>query len=132
MSNISDLKPGNQSKLLSNIRILKIIAIILGFLIILGLFFLIFGITKSYNNLKNIEKSEKNNIVVKNQHKTNFNFFHPLNSQLISTSMGANNRILLRYLHQGNNVLVILNTNSKRIESIITLKRGQDFGNKKE
>ena len=51
MSNISDLKIQNQSKLMSNIRLLKIIAIILGILIIIGIFFLFLGLAKSYNNL---------------------------------------------------------------------------------
>ena len=52
---------------MSNIRLLKIIAIILGILIIIGIFFLFLGLAKSYNNLGNeqkiVNKSEiKNNI----------------------------------------------------------------------
>ena len=53
---------------MSNIRLLKIIAIILGILIIIGLFFLFLGLAKSYNNLgneqKKVNKPEiKNNIL---------------------------------------------------------------------
>ena len=41
---------------MSNIRLLKIIAIILGILIIIGIFFLFLGLAKSYNNLGNEQK----------------------------------------------------------------------------
>ena len=37
--------------------------------------------------------------------------------------LGKNNEILLRYIYQGNNVLVVLDTKTKKIKSIITLKK---------
>jgi len=130
MSKISDLKPVNTSKLSSNIKLLKIIAITLGILIILGLFFLFWGLAKSYNNLEKNKIKDKSFLVSDDLQFSEFDFFQPKGSQLISSSLGGNNEILLRYLYQGNNVLVILNTEKKEVKSIITLKIGKDFGNK--
>ena len=127
MSNISDLKNQNQSKLISNIRLLKIIAIILGILIIIGIFFLSLGLAKSYNNLGN-EQIKVNKSEIKNNISNEFIFSQPQDAQLISSSLGNNNEILLRYLYQGNNVLVVLNANTQKLQSIITLKRGKSFG----
>jgi hypothetical protein len=127
MSNNFDLKPENENKLLSNIKLLKIIAIILGILIFIGLFFLFVGLAKSYNNLDKIEKEYSKPIITKDGFDE-FNFFQPNDAQLISTSLGNNNEMLLRFLYQGNNVLVVLNVDTKKIRSIITLKRGKDFG----
>lgn len=127
MSNISDLKNQNQSKLISNIRLLKIIAMILGILIIIGIMFLFLGLAKSYNNLGN-EQKKINKPEIKNKIFNEFIFSQPRDAQLISTSLGNNNEILLRYLYQGNNVLVVLNANTQKLQSIITLKRGKSFG----
>jgi hypothetical protein len=127
MSNNFDLKRENENKLLSNIKLLKIIAIILGILIIVGLFFLFVGLAKSYNNLDKIEKEYSKPIITKDGFDE-FNFSQPNDAQLISTSLGNNNEMLLRFLYQGNNVLVVLNVDTKKIRSIITLKRGKDFG----
>ena len=127
MSNNFDLKRENENKLLSNIKLLKIIAIILGILIIVGLFFLFVGLAKSYNNLDKIEKEFSKPIIIKDGFDE-FIFFQPNDAQLISTSLGNNNEMLLRFLYQGNNVLVVLNVDTKKIRSIITLKRGKDFG----
>ncbi len=52
----------------------------------------------------------------------------PTSAQLISSSLGQDNEILLRYLYEGNNVLVVLNTKTKQIKSIITVKKGSKFG----
>ena len=127
MSNNSDLKPENENKLLSNIKLLKIIAIILGILIIVGLFFLFIGLAKSYNNLDKIEKKYSETVIIKDGFDE-FTFFQPKDAQLISTSLGTNNEMLLRFLYKGNNVLVVLNIDTNKIRSIITLKRGKDFG----
>ena len=127
MSNISDPKNQSQSKLMSNIRLLKIIAIILGILIIIGTFFLFLGLAKSYNNLDN-EQKKVNKSEIKNNIFNEFIFSQPQDAQLISSSLGNNNEILLRYLYQGNNVLVVLNAKTQKLKSIITLKRGENFG----
>ena len=127
MSNLSNSKPENQSQIISNIRIIKIIAIILGLLIILGLFVLFIGLSNSYNNLERSEKN-KNNILNIDKQKINLlNFTQPFSAQLISSSLGQDNEILLRYLYEGNNVLVILNSKTKQIRSIITVKKGTQF-----
>ncbi|MDC3116685.1 hypothetical protein OA529_03285 [Alphaproteobacteria bacterium] len=127
MSNLSNSKPENQSQIISNIRIIKIIAIILGLLIILGLFVLFIGLSNSYNKLERSEKN-KNNILNLDEQKINLlNFVQPFSAQLISSSLGKDNEILLRYLYEGNNVLVILNSKTRQIRSIITLKKGTQF-----
>ena len=128
MSNLSNSKPENQSQIISNIRIIKIIAIILGLLIILGLFVLFIGLSKSYNSLEKSEKN-KNNIININEQKLNLlNFVQPFSAQLISSSLGQGDQVLLRYLYEGNNILVILNSKTKKIRSIITIKKGSQFG----
>ena len=132
MSNISDLKTGSRSKLIYNIRLLKFISIILGVLIILGLFLLFVGMAKKYKNLEN--KNQNKNVHTKIEQNTSFqyDFYQPSEAQLISTSIGNNNQILLRYLYKGKNVIVVLNTKTKEIESVITLMRGKGFGDKTE
>lgn len=96
----------------------------------LGLFFLFWGLAKSYNNLEKNKIKDKSFLVSDDLQFSEFDFFQPKSSQLISSSLGENNEILLRYLYQGNNVLVILNAEKKEVKSIITLKIGKDFGNK--
>ena len=100
---------------------------ILGILIIIGIMFLFLGLAKSYNNLGN-EQKKINKPEIKNKILNEFIFFQPRDAQLISSSLGNNNEILLRYLYQGNNVLVVLNANTQKLQSIITLKRGKSFG----
>ena len=56
-----------------------------------------------------------------------FNFIEPFDAQLISSSLGQRNEILLRYLYEGKNVLVILNSKTRQVTSIITLKKGTEF-----
>ena len=50
----------------------------------------------------------------------------PTEAQLISSSLGTNNEILLRYLYKGKNTLVILDVKTKKIKSIVTIKKGQN------
>ena len=75
----------------------------------------------SYNRLE----KKGNDISTKTiENKLNqFIFLQPKDAQLISSSLGNNNEILLRYIYQGNNVLVVLDTKTKKIKSIITLKK---------
>ena len=61
-----------------------------------------------------------------NKEYTNkFDFNEPSEAQLISSSLGTNNEILLRYLYKGKNTLVILDVKTKKIKSIVTIKKGQ-------
>ena len=127
MSNLSNSNPENQSQIVSNIRIIKIIAIILGLLIILGLFVLFIGLYNKYDTLEKSEKN-KNTLIIDEEKLNQLNFEQPTSAQLISSSLGQDNEILLRYLYEGNNVLVVLNTKKKQIKSIITVKKGSQFG----
>jgi len=123
MSNIYNPKTEKNSFIISNIKTIKIIAIILGLSIIVGLIFLFWGLAKNYNKLSNasLEKDKlKNSKVLTNK----FDFSEPSDAQLISSSLGYNNEILLRYLYKGKNTLVILDIKTKQIKSIITLKKG--------
>ena len=111
-----------------NIRIIKIISIILGLLIILGLFVLFIGLSNSYNNLEKSEKNRNNTLNTDEQKLNQLSFIQPISAQIIPSSLGQGNEILLRYLYEGNNVLVILNSKTKQISSIITVKKGSQFG----
>ena len=113
------------SFVVSNIRAIKIIAIILGLLIIIGLIFLFWGLGKKYKKLTNtpaISKTNRDDIEYTNK----FDFSEPTEAQLISSSLGTNNEILLRYLYKGKNTLVILDIKTKKIKSIVTIKKGQN------
>ena len=125
MSNIFDPKTEKTSFLNSNIRTIKIIAIILGLLIIIGLIFLFWGLAKKYkklNNASNITKILKDD----EEFTSIFVFNEPTEAQLISSSLGTNNEILLRYLYNGKNTLVTLDVKTKKIKSIVTIKKGQN------
>ena len=120
-----DPKTEKTSFVVSNIRTIKIIAIILGLLIIVGLIFLFWGLAKNYNKLNKattINKTLKDDKEFTNK----FDFNEPTEAQLISSSLGTNNEILLRYLYKGKNTLVILNVKTKKIKSIVTIKKGQN------
>ena len=125
MSNIFNSKTDKTSIIVANIKVIKIIAIILGLLIILGLIFLFWGLGKKYNKLNNTTAINKT--LEDNKEYTNkFDFNEPNEAQLISSSLGANNEILLRYLYKGKNTLVILDVKTKNIKSIVTIKKGQN------
>jgi hypothetical protein len=122
MSNISNSKKEDETQILTNIKVIKIIAIILGILIILGLITLFLGMAKKYKNIEKIDNNKNSSKII--EEKLNqLNFLQPSNAQLISSSLGKNNEILLRYIYKGNNVLVIFDTNTNNIKSIITLKK---------
>ena len=125
MSNMFDPKTEKTSFVVSNIKVIKIIAIILGLLIIIGLIFLFWGFGKKYNKLNNtnaINKTLKDDT----EYTYKFDFNEPNEAQLISSSIGTNNEILLRYLYKGKNTLVILDVKTKKIKSIVTIKKGQN------
>ena len=113
MSNMFDPKTEKTSFVVSNIRAIKIIAIILGLLIIIGLIFLFWGLGKKYKKLNNtpaINKTLKDDIEYTNK----FDFSEPTEAQLISSSLGTNNEILLRYIYKGKNTLVVLDVKTKK------------------
>ena len=86
------------------------------------------GLSNSYNNLEKSEKNKNNILKIDEQKLNQLSFIQPVSAQLISSSLGQSNEILLRYLYEGNNVLVILNSKTKQIRSIITIKKGSQFG----
>ena len=125
MSNMFNPKTEKTSFVVSNIRAIKIIAIILGLLIIIGLIFLFWGLGKKYNKLNNNPAINKT-LKVDVEHTDKFNFDEPIEAQLISSSLGTNNEILLRYLYKGKNTLVVLDIKTKTIKSIVTIKKGEN------
>tara|TARA_B100000282_G_scaffold174888_1_gene126800 strand:+ start:316 stop:708 length:393 start_codon:yes stop_codon:yes gene_type:complete len=125
MSNIFDPKTEKTSFVISNIKTIKIIAIILGFFIIIGLIFLFWGLAKNYNKL-NKDTTINKNLKDDKEFTNKFDFNEPNEAQLISSSLGANNEILLRYLYKGKNTLVILDVKTKHIKSIVTITKSQN------
>ena len=94
----------------------------MGILIILGLLVLFIGLAKSFKNLNNTQKIEYS-IDKKKQSLNVFNFYQPLDAQLISSSLGDDNKVLLRYLYDGENVLIIIDSKNNKTETIIKLKK---------
>jgi len=123
MSNIFNPEEEKQSKIVSNIKIIKIFAIILGILIIVGLIALFIGLSRNYKKIEENNKSKIYSISEKTERLVKFDFFQPNDAQLISASLGAGNEILLRYLYKGDNVLVILDKKTKKKKIMITLKK---------
>ena len=129
MSNIFNPKEEVKKNTFPNIRIIKFFAIILGVLIIFGLTALIIGLAKGYNDLDLKTEKMDNSFNQEAVKMTPFTFFQPIEAQLISASLGDNNEILLRYQHQGKNVLVILDKSTKQKKAIITIKKKIDAWN---
>ncbi len=86
------------------------------------------GLYNTYDNLEKSEKIKNNTLILDEQKLNQLNFEQPSSAQLISSSLGQENEILLRYLYAGNNVLIVLNTKTKQIKYIITVKKGSQFG----
>ena len=86
------------------------------------------GLYNTYDNLEKSEKNKNNTLIIDEQKLNQLNFVQPFSAQLISSSLGQGDEILLRYLYKGNNILVILNSKTKKIRSIITIKKGSQFG----
>ena len=85
------------------------------------------GLAKTYNNLDKSEKIKDDSTKINNNNLVSINFIEPFDAQLISSSLGQKNEILLRYIYEGKNTLVILNSKTRQITSIITLKKGTKF-----
>ena len=86
------------------------------------------GLYNSYVNLEKSKDNKNNTLIIDEQKLNQLNFEQPSSAQLISSSLGQDNEILLRYLYEGNNVLVVFNTKTKQIKNIITVKKGSQFG----
>ena len=123
MSNIFNPKEEKNSQIVSNIKVIKFFAIILGVLIIIGLIVLFLGLARNYKKIEENNKSKSYSVNQKTEELVKFNFLQPKDAQLISSSLGAGNDILLRYLYKGDNVLVILDKKTKQKKVIITLKK---------
>ena len=94
----------------------------MGIFIILGLLVLFIGLAKSFKNINNTQKIET--LIDKKKQGINiFNFYQPLDAQLISSSLGNDNKVLLRYLYGGENVLIIIDSRNNKTETIIKLKK---------
>ncbi len=86
------------------------------------------GLYNTYDNLEKSKKNKNNTLIIDEQKLNQLNFEQPSSAQLISSSLGKDNEILLRYLYAGNNILVVLNTKTKQIKYIITVNKGSQFG----
>ena len=106
--------------------VIKIIAITLGILIIVGLIILFFGLANGFNKLEDSKEKKIDLINIKQEKISEYTVFHPSEAQLISSSLGLNNEILLRFMFKGNNLLVILDKNTNKYKSIITLKKKEN------
>ena len=123
MSNIFNSKEEKKSQIISNIKVIKFFAIILGVLIIIGLIVLFLGLARNYKKIEENNKSKSYSVNQKTEELVKFDFLQPNDAQLISASIGADNGILLRYLYKGDNVLVILDKKTKQKKVMITLKK---------
>jgi hypothetical protein len=123
MSNIFNSKEEKKSQIVSNIKIIKFFAIILGVLIIIGLIVLFLGLARNYKKIEENNKSKSYSVNQKTEELVKFDFSQPNDAQLISASIGADNEILLRYLYKGDNVLIILDKKTKQKKVMITLKK---------
>ena len=84
---------------------------------------LFLGLARNYKKIEENNKSKSYSANQKTEELVKFNFSQPNDAQLISSSLGAGNDILLRYLYKGDNVLVILDKKTKQKKVIITLKK---------
>ena len=106
----------------TNLKFLIIITIILAILIIVCLIFLFKGIADNISNLSDKENNKLN--------KNKFGeteLFYPMEAQLISTSLGSNDELLLRYQLKGKTVLVIIDTLNNAVKNKIFLLKGNDW-----
>ena len=123
MSNIFNPKEEKKSQITTNIKVIKFFAIILGVLIFIGLIALFFGLARNYKKIEENKKSNNYTVKQKKEELINFSFSQPHDAQLISSSLGVGNEILLRYLYKGKNVLVILDKKTMKKKVIITIKK---------
>ncbi len=106
----------------SNLKFLIIISIILAILIIVCLVFLFKGLADNYSDLSN---KQSENLQTKKISEIYFSY--PNDAQLISSSLGADKELLLRYQYKGEVLLVIVDTINKKIKNKIYFAGGNDW-----
>ena len=114
----------------TNLKILKIISIILAILILICLVLLVVGFIKKFTDIsehQEQEKLEKITTIKNNFEKMNYIIYQPKNSQLISSSIGSDGKLLLRYQFEGKNFLLVINLISNLIEKKIEFISGDDW-----
>ena len=106
----------------SNLKFLKIVTVILAILILICLVLLVLGFIKNYNTLS--IKEVKKDLIFKTEELT---LSQPKNSQLISSSLTSDNKLLLRYQHEGNNIILIIDVKNKNISNKIIFNDSDDW-----
>ena len=106
----------------SNFKFLKIVTVILAILILICLVLLVLGFIKNYNTLS--IKEVKKDLIFKTEELT---LSQPKNSQLISSSLTSDNKLLLRYQHEGNNIILIIDVKNKNISNKIIFNDSDDW-----
>ena len=106
----------------SNFKFLKIVTVILAILILICLVLLILGFVKNYNTLS--IKEAKKSLIFKTDELT---LFQPKNSQLISSSLTSDDKLLLRYQHEGNTIILIIDVKNKNISNKIIFNDSDDW-----
>ena len=106
----------------SNFKFLKIVTVILAILILICLVLLVLGFIKNYNTLS--IKEAKKDLIFKTEELT---LSQPKNSQLISSSLTSDNKLLLRYQHEGNNIILIIDVKNKNISNKIIFNDSDDW-----
>ena len=106
----------------SNFKFLKIVTVILAILILICLVLLVLGFIKNYNTLA--IKEVKKDLTFKTEELT---LSQPKNSQLISSSLTSDNKLLLRYQHEGNNIILIIDVKNKNISNKIIFNDSDDW-----
>jgi len=70
--------------------------------------------------------SNEKNLFDKNEY-SEIQFFQPNEAQLVSSSLGGDNKLLLRYQIKGKTVLIIIDILSNEVINKIYLSKGKDW-----
>ena len=103
-------------------KFLKLISIVLAILIFICLILLVLGVVKNYSK---ISSKKKSNISVL-KHKE-VEVFHPKDAQFIAATLGSEGKILLRYQLRGKNILLIIDSDTKKIIKKVFLTSGTNW-----
>tara|TARA_Y100001960_G_C14269196_1_gene631327 strand:+ start:191 stop:565 length:375 start_codon:yes stop_codon:yes gene_type:complete len=107
----------------SNLKFLKLISLILGILILVCIVLLIVGVIYNYEKIVSKKEIETNK-----DDKKEIIFYQPINYQLVSSSLGNNNQLLLRY-HSGiKTILLVVDIKKKIIAKKISILKSDDWG----
>ena len=103
----------------SNIKFLKLISIVLAILILICLILFILGVVKNYSKI-----SSKKEVIISDLKYEEFEVFYPKEAQFITATLGSEGKILLRYQLRGKNILLIIDSTTKKIIKKIFLTTG--------